>query len=141
MLCSASELRFRITPSISASTTNATSTSISVNPRCPLRITSYNVCYTKLLRHFVEITLIDQRRAVHLQQLFQRRDQCIGHAGKTRDIQEHAGSFECPLRITSYNVCYTKLLRYCKMLPSIVKRTGIKNASRRSCKMYCKNCK
>ena len=48
------------------------------------RITSYNVCYTKLLRVGVETGL-----------------------GNALDYLNKGASF----RITSYNVCYTKLLR------------------------------
>ena len=47
------------------------------------RITSYNVCYTKLLR-------ADLHRGSH---------------------RTHARVLRCRGRITSYNVCYTKLLR------------------------------
>ena len=48
------------------------------------RITSYNVCYTKLLRFNIN-----------------EKDTVVGIAA----------SGGTPYRITSYNVCYTKLLR------------------------------
>ena len=51
------------------------------------RITSYNVCYTKLLRFVIS--------SVDLPQSF------LVNPFRTRSV-----------RITSYNVCYTKLLRY-----------------------------
>ena len=57
------------------------------------RITSYNVCYTKLLR--VQIP-VQTRRPVKLRIPVPRR---------------------VPPRITSYNVCYTKLLRACAASP------------------------
>ena len=56
------------------------------------RITSYNVCYTKLLR-----------RNSHQ------------HSGHTTDYKWSQES-KCPIRITSYNVCYTKLLRTWSLL-------------------------
>ena len=66
-----------------------------------LRITSYNVCYTKLLRiskSKKQITSIQNR----LQKIL-------------KPILFLSKSYFCrlinPGRITSYNVCYTKLLR------------------------------
>ena len=55
-----------------------------------LRITSYNVCYTKLLR--------PRQQVEHAEA---DADQC-----KKRQVRDPTH-----LRITSYNVCYTKLLR------------------------------
>ena len=66
------------------------------------RITSYNVCYTKLLR---------------LQQQLQASDALTSPAETRRYLQARLRHyphevFACLfLRITSYNVCYTKLLR------------------------------
>ena len=57
------------------------------------RLTSYNVCYTKLLR-------------VHLAQLGHHVVQDLDVAAE-QDLLAH--------RITSYNVCYTKLLRFRKL--------------------------
>ena len=75
-------------------------------PAC--RITSYNVCYTKLLRIPLgkllreEPAHTDKARAVVGQQPLVNLC-CL--AGISRD-------FSCLCRrITSYNVCYTKLLR------------------------------
>ena len=69
------------------------------------RITSYNVCYTKLLREEPGVS------------------RCAYKMNKEPEIIEvPAGKFEClnyVARITSYNVCYTKLLRYfylCRLL-------------------------
>ena len=68
------------------------------------RITSYNVCYTKLLR-------------------WHRHLQWLHDLSLAGDVRQHADVREsvhlcstdvrgrCDLRITSYNVCYTKLLR------------------------------
>ena len=96
------------------------------------RITSYNVCYTKLLRHIFANTRIDadvQRReviprlhAVHIGQ----RDGALGlveHAALGVALEQladlalagghhHEIGFGGKARITSYNVCYTKLLRW-----------------------------
>ena len=77
------------------------------------RITSYNVCYTKLLRD-------EQRQSC---EDFRRRNN-VGHeAGETYRRKKGGSSgqgenknLECTVcedRITSYNVCYTKLLRLC----------------------------
>ena len=55
-----------------------------------VRITSYNVCYTKLLR--VQIRLYLQNQCCQIHSI--RINEVIGLT-----------------RITSYNVCYTKLLR------------------------------
>ena len=67
------------------------------------RITSYNVCYTKLLRAEgvvgrvgLEVLVAELEQAADiLEDQVERRNQQQGDAG----------------RITSYNVCYTKLLR------------------------------
>ena len=60
------------------------------------RITSYNVCYTKLLRD-------DKLSKLNIIQNFKK------------GLLEEIGSKQQILtRITSYNVCYTKLLRLIK---------------------------
>ena len=57
------------------------------------RITSYNVCYTKLLRdHSAAGGHVDLLRRSHGLLI----------------VVDHGGDYD---RITSYNVCYTKLLR------------------------------
>ena len=66
-----------------------------------IRITSYNVCYTKLLR----------KLAVNLKTLVRNLE---------LDNVSGGNLFACPqLRITSYNVCYTKLLRTHSVVPSL----------------------
>ena len=64
------------------------------------RITSYNVCYTKLLRGWSK----RQFREVVAQ-----LDRCGERAAQKGD--RVAASSLTAVRITSYNVCYTKLLR------------------------------
>ena len=70
------------------------------------RITSYNVCYTKLLREFVHdrlnITVMAHERL--LQQLTEPL------LAPARKLIPPMGGLDFS-RITSYNVCYTKLLR------------------------------
>ena len=71
------------------------------------RITSYNVCYTKLLRNqfkdvFTGRESRDYARAASSQK-------CLRVSGKHNDL-ENVGR-TARHRITSYNVCYTKLLR------------------------------
>ena len=83
---------------------------------CNARITSYNVCYTKLLRHF-------RRRFGYPEEQPRRHPQWLkipAPAGDAAaqveklvsglDLGTVCQSAQCP-RITSYNVCYTKLLR------------------------------
>ena len=75
------------------------------------RITSYNVCYTKLLRIPDQLERDDQKRpGDNLVEHLMRDDPDEIHPGKDRDGGRHREE-ECRLRITSYNVCYTKLLR------------------------------
>ena len=59
----------------------------------PARITSYNVCYTKLLRDYCDLT-----------------DDEIELIAEHEGIPDVAAA-QMACRITSYNVCYTKLLR------------------------------
>ena len=66
---------------------------------CNRRITSYNVCYTKLLRLYVQ--LLDSNIRLFFHRLTMLYD-------KTIDQDDYWYSSN---RITSYNVCYTKLLR------------------------------
>ena len=71
------------------------------------RITSYNVCYTKLLRPVDPLR--DARDHPSLTAGFSRHaDGCTVGRGQRRRRPAAANG---PLRITSYNVCYTKLLR------------------------------
>ena len=63
-----------------------------------LRITSYNVCYTKLLR---ADRVLDRFDTDH-------------PTGVSRQVESDAADAAVEVeggRITSYNVCYTKLLR------------------------------
>ena len=70
-----------------------TPASTKIRGRCSSnRITSYNVCYTKLLRYV----------------LYARGAVGLGDGVEA----SRAGSLVGRGRITSYNVCYTKLLRY-----------------------------
>ena len=82
------------------------------------RITSYNVCYTKLLRIESE-TRVRRLRLGSIEPTEINAD-LIAHIAASRIICPH---LHIPLqsgddavlqrmrRITSYNVCYTKLLR------------------------------
>ena len=90
-------------------------------PQVGYRITSYNVCYTKLLR------LETGRIEVNVGQAGENRLSCKTVNGLVNDA--YLSSFHCHerkalycvskkilqacnfFRITSYNVCYTKLLR------------------------------
>ena len=74
------------------------------------RITSYNVCYTKLLRFLAVLrdTLAGPPGA---------SDLLLPRVDLSRLFPEPAAAYvqarggQVHLRITSYNVCYTKLLR------------------------------
>ena len=80
------------------------------------RITSYNVCYTKLLR---DLRLVLNR--------------CFGlgfsfrAGGRVMDLPhlsiDSGRSITLEFRITSYNVCYTKLLRTLSKRLNICKRS------------------
>ena len=74
------------------------------------RITSYNVCYTKLLR-FTKPTL---ELLAGVPTVVYGFFAALAVAPVIRSIGESLG-----LRITSYNVCYTKLLRYRRMSRSL----------------------
>ena len=89
------------------------------------RITSYNVCYTKLLRKAKEEFKL--RGFSHhtqseylgvLQRFILYYENCpIDNMGE-REIREYLlylidHEKSSGTRITSYNVCYTKLLRFC----------------------------
>ena len=69
------------------------------------RITSYNVCYTKLLRsengHQSRVVSLSRIVRGHLPPIFTNSRHCR---------QTTTGTIHY-CRITSYNVCYTKLLR------------------------------
>ena len=79
------------------------------------RITSYNVCYTKLLRQHLDIIGVD-----HIFFYF-NGDYLHGAIGNSNNHSSAGGGFGWQQhrfrgigqqsRITSYNVCYTKLLR------------------------------
>ena len=72
------------------------------------RITSYNVCYTKLLRlHIVQGVA---QRCGRIGQIGDAAERPQGVERPERGIQHPGGGIQQP-RITSYNVCYTKLLR------------------------------
>ena len=85
-----------------------------------IRITSYNVCYTKLLRWLYRDKLSTRCVACH-----RKDDQKKGHRRKFGDKCETCHTEknwkdskfdhdrDTKYRITSYNVCYTKLLRFC----------------------------
>ena len=74
------------------------------------RITSYNVCYTKLLRLLLLCLIVLPLRA-------QDDDDAAAEGGKKKELNSTMlsglkfRSIGPALRITSYNVCYTKLLR------------------------------
>ena len=68
------------------------------------RITSYNVCYTKLLRL---VSTQPGQQGVVLEHHRPLRTRCID----LFTIQNHTAGGGLVHRITSYNVCYTKLLR------------------------------
>ena len=87
------------------------------------RITSYNVCYTKLLRPgcrwdeqrvAVRPTaephpLLVFKRVIKSPERCQHRQKNVNVIGERHHIDEPEPAVEP--RITSYNVCYTKLLR------------------------------
>ena len=91
----------------------------------PTRITSYNVCYTKLLRAGIQVgpipvpgiehnilVLIDDVDNVQLDSQLLRRPQCIVALRPCTILFANGmGMAFDANRITSYNVCYTKLLR------------------------------
>ena len=92
---------------------------------CPDRITSYNVCYTKLLR--LGLVLTDRHGEAAADNvaknvvedevevlgvgpfLFQEVDRRDDTAAGAADARLRTARLDA--RITSYNVCYTKLLR------------------------------
>ena len=73
-----------------------------------VRITSYNVCYTKLLRAFKEAdaAAMEAETAVSLT----RVGVVSSGEGVALMLEGRRRTFK-GFRITSYNVCYTKLLR------------------------------
>ena len=105
------------------------------------RITSYNVCYTKLLRCItyqesgVAMTVKSTVNDVNRNEDWSQEALAAANVGLwvveydrttgSHDVTARAGSFAAPIRacarpchnvrqcrITSYNVCYTKLLRH-----------------------------
>ena len=88
-------------------------------PATPARITSYNVCYTKLLRKKHKNTakvqelvkLVVDRGGLDYasEQMNVYRDRAIEKIMQFPETDARTSLIE--LRITSYNVCYTKLLR------------------------------
>ena len=94
------------------------------------RITSYNVCYTKLLRPFKLQRFLDPANSLprSMLVLHQSKPHILiaslpeadtGRHGYFRFTEQELREFEGPHmsiwqrdRITSYNVCYTKLLRF-----------------------------
>ena len=80
----------------------------------PDRITSYNVCYTKLLRD--ELTLKTAQKQdiwLHTHNITGSHVIIItnGEIPTDKTIEEACVIAAFHSRITSYNVCYTKLLR------------------------------
>ena len=89
------------------------------------RITSYNVCYTKLLRVATLIKEVDSlsHHAATAQfgvedvsrgakEISQNAEETSANAAKSEDgIDQVLQAMSDLTRITSYNVCYTKLLR------------------------------
>ena len=85
----------------------------------PFRITSYNVCYTKLLR----MGCLDHPTAgeyrlegreisgLSAKERARVRKQTIGFVFQSFNLLARTSALENVIRITSYNVCYTKLLR------------------------------
>ena len=75
------------------------------------RITSYNVCYTKLLRIVLDTVkarfnaVACNYEGVPQQTLLNNENGALNEIKAGRKVQFTS-------RITSYNVCYTKLLRY-----------------------------
>ena len=92
-----------------------------------IRITSYNVCYTKLLRlagfaclHILKQAGQSNTKIPHVVEIISRPDGVSAHRTNLRmhnvipDIVQQNGVVfydRGNRRITSYNVCYTKLLR------------------------------
>ena len=80
----------------------------------PSRITSYNVCYTKLLR-IQELEKAIKKGYIP-EELQDQVSKVLHHAfnsflhDATKNLKDVAEKPEAD-RITSYNVCYTKLLR------------------------------
>ena len=77
------------------------------------RITSYNVCYTKLLR-VLSVNVYNDTAYVNLSEDF--KNACQGISSKAEMLLVYAivntvTAMDGINRITSYNVCYTKLLR------------------------------
>ena len=79
------------------------------------RITSYNVCYTKLLRYLSRCRSVYMRRRNSSDCINGRRTgNAANQASLPRRERLQAKAYACQqCRITSYNVCYTKLLRLC----------------------------
>ena len=79
------------------------------------RITSYNVCYTKLLRgplmHVIAAKAVAFKEALQ-PEFKQYARQVVSNAQAL--AAELVGQGFNLVRITSYNVCYTKLLRCTK---------------------------
>ena len=122
-----------LNPEIPYNTGNIGRTCVLTNTSLHIRITSYNVCYTKLLREvitgavlkkidgsrYVEKILVEERLGEKLYDV----DYVFLYLG-TKNSQELFSTFakldehgyivtndKMETRITSYNVCYTKLLR------------------------------
>ena len=85
------------------------------------RITSYNVCYTKLLRPKLlkKIETMNAAGEKRVIRTWSRAStifpQMVGHTLAIHDGRRHVPIYiteNMVGRITSYNVCYTKLLRF-----------------------------
>ena len=76
------------------------------------RITSYNVCYTKLLRVSVEtVTFETSSAAIRPEQARSLAATLLDRTVGSLTGSLHSEGMFLMARITSYNVCYTKLLR------------------------------
>ena len=75
------------------------------------RITSYNVCYTKLLRCIPSWTVAISRQAATASGELAAMARA-SFSVSSRSVSAGRTRLTSPIRrITSYNVCYTKLLR------------------------------
>ena len=104
-----------------------------------LRITSYNVCYTKLLR-IPHRSAVQSTPGIGRERSWQLvhgygpacRWPRLGNSRRTgQRLLRHADQTlsRCRNRITSYNVCYTKLLRYDEAIAIIEEPADVQKSS------------